>query len=184
MDFKPQLILGIGNSDAKYENTYHNVGILLVSDIIERHNASLVFTGKKMKLYKVGSKFLATSSCFMNVSGEAIAEALKFKKIPPEELLVAQDDSDLPLGTFRFSFERGSAGHKGIDSIFKVIGGRNFWRVRIGIRPLRNGKPSTQKAGGFVLKKISPAHKKVLQKAFVEVETIVKLKENDAEPSG
>jgi len=154
MDFK--LIIGLGNPDTKYQNTYHNVGFLFI-DYFATYNL-------QPTTYN-----LLKSNVYMNQSGTFVRKALKKAGVKPEELLIVHDDSDLELGKYKLSFGRGAAGHHGIENIMATLKSKDFWRLRIGIRPLpakalaTAGRP---KAGTFVLKKILPAHKKLLNEVF------------------
>ncbi len=107
----------------------------------------------------------------MNESGKAVKEAMKYFKIKPEEILIVHDDSDIELGKYKISFGRGSAGHNGVQSIINNLKTKNFWRLRIGVRPTTNNRrPTTQiKAGDFVLKKISKKNLEIFEKFFYEI---------------
>lgn len=142
-----KLIIGLGNPDQEYEKTFHNVGSLMV-DFLER-----------------GIK----SEVFMNKSGEFVKQELKKTKTKPENLLVIHDDSDIELGRCKFSFGRNSAGHKGAQNIIDQLKTKNFWRLRIGIRPA-SAKTSARraKADELVLKKISAAQMTKLESVFKE----------------
>ena len=114
----------------------------------------------------------------MNESGGFVKKMLKKKGVKPEALLVIHDDSDLNLGSFKFSFGRGSAGHKGAESVIRTLGTKDFWRLRIGIRPIGPISPigligliarRRKKAGEFVLRKISAKDKKTLESVFAEI---------------
>ena len=110
----------------------------------------------------------------MNESGRAISAAIKYFKIKPEEILIVHDDSDIEIGKYKISFGRGSAGHNGVESIIKSLKTKDFWRLRIGIRPnirINQSKISINqrlKASAFVLKKISKKDLKILEKVFEE----------------
>ncbi len=144
-----KLIIGLGNPDSKYQNTYHNAGSLFIDYINE--NAEI--KGLKSEVY-------------MNESGKFVAKEMKKSGIKPEELLVAHDDSDIEIGNYKLSFNRGAAGHHGIENIMAAIKKNNFWRLRIGIRPKQKKGAGRLKAEKFVLKKISLADKKILEKVF------------------
>ncbi|MBI5306200.1 peptidyl-tRNA hydrolase [Candidatus Wolfebacteria bacterium] len=160
-----KLIIGLGNPDEKYEKTCHNAGFLFIDYL---NNQQPI----KIKTLK--------SDVFMNESGIFIAKIIKKTKLKPEEILIIHDDSDIELGKYKFSFGRGSAGHNGVESIIKSLKTKNFWRLRIGIRPKvsnikdqvsrkKAGLPAeTQraKAGDFVLKKINKKDFDVLEKVF------------------
>ena len=111
---------------------------------------------------------------FMNESGKAVLAAMRYfsakdKKIKPKEILIIHDDADIELGKIKLSFGQGAAGHHGVESVIKNLKTKNFWRIRIGIRPKtpndKNQAPK-KKAGGFVLEKITPADKLVLERLF------------------
>ncbi|MEK7114879.1 MAG: aminoacyl-tRNA hydrolase [Patescibacteria group bacterium] len=150
------LIIGLGNPSQEYEKTFHNMGHLFVDESFK---------------FKVSSlKFLKTD-CFMNKSGEFVKEILKKEKLKPDNLLVIHDDSDIELGKFKFSFGRNSAGHKGAQNIIDQLKTKNFWRLRIGIRPSFAKATEGQarpKADKLVLKKISSTQMEVLEKVFKE----------------
>ena len=99
----------------------------------------------------------------MNESGKSVAAAVKKFSSSPKDILVVHDDSDIPLGNFKFSLDRGPAGHRGIVSIIEALGTQAFARLRIGIR-VREGK-----AGDFVLKKVSPRNKAILSSLYKEL---------------
>ncbi|OGY64965.1 MAG: hypothetical protein A2214_01600 [Candidatus Harrisonbacteria bacterium RIFOXYA1_FULL_48_8] len=152
MDLKLKLIIGLGNPDKKYANSYHNVGFLFV-DYLDK--------GIKSEVY-------------MNESGKFVAKELKKAGAKPEELLLVHDDSDIGLGKYKLSFGRGAAGHHGVESAQAALKTKNFWRLRIGIRPIGPISPigiikPRKKAGEFVLKKISAEDKKILERVFEEV---------------
>ncbi|MDO8467277.1 MAG: aminoacyl-tRNA hydrolase [bacterium] len=162
MDFnasKIKLVIGLGNPDKEYEKTYHNVGHLFV-DYLTTNDQRLI----------------TKSTEYMNNSGKYVEKAAKKIGAKPEEILIAQDDSDLEIGKYKLDFARGSAGHHGIESIQQHLKTNDFWRLRIGIRPANEAPPAggRLKAGDFVLKKISAADMATLKKVFEEV--IEKLK--------
>jgi PTH1 family peptidyl-tRNA hydrolase len=143
-----KLILGLGNNAPEYANTYHNVGFLML-DYLKTQNIDIP---------------LIKLSGFMNEAGEDACLALKKYKLIPEDLLVIHDDSDIALGGYKFSKERGSAGHKGVQNIIDVLGTNNFTRLRIGIRPKET--EGHIKAEDFVLKNISKPNLEILNDVF------------------
>ena len=150
-------ILGLGNTGTKYKNTYHNVGHQMIDFLIEKNALP-----EKI--------IIAKNDGFMNESGTSTLKIFKKVGKKPENLLVIQDDSDIILGKYKLSIDRSSAGHKGIEDIINKIGSKNFWRLRIGIRP----KEEEGKALDFVLKKISKENKVVLEKVFEEAALALK----------
>jgi len=142
------------------------------------------WTGTKLFEYArlPGNIILIKPLIFMNDSGAAVRSALKYFKIRAEELLLAHDDSDISLGKYKLSFGRGAGGHKGVESAIRALGGKNFWRLRFGIRTVARNKTTrtAQKAGDFVLKNISEASLKKLYSAFADANANVI--ENDTLP--
>ncbi len=158
---KIRAIIGLGNPEASYRNTYHNVGQQFVRFFEEK-------AGKESR----HDLTLLSSPTHMNTSGKYVANTLRELGAPPEELLIVHDDSDLALGTYKLQFGRGSAGHHGVESVQTTLKTKDFWRLRIGIRPLPTGalvKEGRKKAGEFVLKKITATDKKILEKVFEEI---------------
>ena len=159
---KIKLIVGLGNPGEEYENTRHNVGFL--------------FIDKLSKQLKTADFKYEKSQAFMNKSGDAVLVLSKFYKIKPENILVVHDDIDILWSSFKFSFGRSSAGHKGIESIIKALKTKNFWRLRIGIQPAfakaTAGKPTLKKrtpADKIILKKFTPAEIKTLNQTIKKI---------------
>ncbi|MDO8585254.1 MAG: hypothetical protein Q7R85_04035 [bacterium] len=156
-DMKPfKLIIGLGNNDPQYANTYHNVGHLFV-DYLEKHYPALA--AKK-------------TAGYMNESGASVGAMMKKTFASPEHTLIVHDESDIYIGEYKISTARGAAGHKGVQSVFDATGSTDFTRLRVGIRPKTEGARHP-KAETFVLKKISATGKKqfmdVFQKAANEL---------------
>jgi len=170
-----QIILGIGNPGEEFENTYHNIGMLALSRCAAYGNAGEFkhLSGKSIAYAKTGGLIFARSLTFMNESGGAAQDACTFFKIAPSALLVLHDDSDLLIGDFQCAFSRGSAGHKGIDSIVRALGTEEFWRIRIGIRSPQEQK--RVKAGSFVLSAIQPDNIPQFEKTFDAIATLLEL---------
>lgn len=131
------LVVGLGNPGNQYKNTKHNVGFLTVDILAEKLNISV----KKLKFKSLyGETILNTEKLilikpqtFMNNSGESVREWVSFYKVPPENLIVIQDDIDIPFATLRLR-QKGSAGtHNGMKSIIYQIQQDNFPRVKIGV---------------------------------------------------
>ncbi len=139
-----KIFVGLGNPGEEYSKTKHNVGFMLADKLFfelgaeswrEKFNALVAetfFDGEKI--------FLVKPQTFMNLSGEAVGVLTDFYKLPTENLIVAHDDMDLPVGMIRLRPKGSGGGHHGIESIIQHLGGeKNFSRVRIGIgRPPQN----------------------------------------------
>ncbi len=166
MKFK--LIAGLGNPGARYRTTYHNIGFLALEYLDAYFTGGAWHTNSILGFaYRKGTPALLVKPLsFMNESGRPIARALRKFKIKPEEMMVIHDESDLPVGSFKFSASRGSAGHRGVQSIITHVGTNRFSRIRIGIRHDRLGKA---RAEDFVLSKILPRDKERFHLVFREL---------------
>lgn len=167
---KIKLLIGLGNPGVKYQNTYHNVGHLFIDylktdpKLPARYRLSGAMAGGRIHAN------LQKTNVYMNESGKYAKAALKKYKLRPKEILVVHDDADIPLGRYKISFGRGSAGHQGIESIIKILQTKNFYRLRVGIRAQRAGAVARRaKADEFVLKKIGVREKKILENLFSEL---------------
>jgi PTH1 family peptidyl-tRNA hydrolase len=130
------LIAGLGNPGARYERNRHNVGFMAADRIVRRHDLSpwaKKFQGLVSDGDIAGEKVLLIKpQTFMNLSGQSVAEAMRFYKLDPASLLVIYDELDLPAGKVRVKTGGGSGGHNGIRSIDRHIGDA-YRRLRIGI---------------------------------------------------
>lgn len=143
-----KLIVGLGNPGEKYERTRHNLGFMVLDELLEKfepvdktfwdNNKNLkselkLLPAKSQKLNATSRILLAKPTTFMNNSGFAVSKVLSFYKIAPFELIVIHDDLDLPFGKIRVRFGGASGGHRGVESIINVLGTDKFLRVRLGI---------------------------------------------------
>jgi len=164
-----QLIVGLGNPGPQYEQTRHNAGFWFVEAIARRHGGSFKsdskFHGETCKLRLEGEElWLLKPMTFMNKSGQAIAALARFYKIPPEGILVAHDELDLPPGDIRLKTGGGHGGHNGLrDTISQLGGSRDFHRLRIGI-----GHPGhSSQVTGYVLGK-APASEQIEMESAID----------------
>lgn len=129
------LIVGLGNPGPNYELNRHNIGFMVIDELVKRNNASKhsSLSSFKGELFKFSKHFLLKPHTYMNLSGHSIAAVKNFYKI--DKVVVIHDDLDLPFGTLRFKFGGGHGGHNGLKSTDEKIS-RNYIRVRMGI-----GKP-------------------------------------------
>lgn len=151
------LIVGLGNPGQKYLDTRHNAGWHLLDTIVrenshfrfdENRNRGLIARGELAGIRVA----LVKPQTFMNLSGEAIGPIARFYKVPPERILVAFDDLDLPLAMLRLRPKGGAGGHKGMLSLIQHLSTENFPRVRLGIgRP-----PGPMPVEAYVLQKFKP----------------------------
>ena len=135
---RPEFIIaGLGNPGIDYERTRHNAGFMAMSVIEEKLGVSVDTYKFKAKtaVAPVGGKqcLLMKPETFMNLSGEAIAQAMNFYKIPIENVLVISDDISLDVGVMRIRRKGSAGGHNGLKSIIECCGGEDFPRIKIGI---------------------------------------------------
>ena len=131
------IIAGLGNPGRKYEGTRHNVGFHAIFYLEDRLgvNANRVkFQAATGEAQIAGHRVLLLKpQTYMNLSGNAIREAMNFYKVPPEKLIVIYDDWDIPVGRLRVRPSGSAGSHNGMRSILQQIGTEGFPRVRIGI---------------------------------------------------
>jgi PTH1 family peptidyl-tRNA hydrolase len=170
-----RLIVGLGNPGPEYEWTPHNMGFLAIDGIAER--AGIRITRPEAKSYVGRGKLagedviLAKPQTMMNLSGVAVRMLLEKYECDPAEMIVLTDEVDLPWGMLRIR-ERGSAGtHNGLKSIVSALGGGEFIRVRLGIKP--------EKIWGelrdYVLSKLSRADREIAGQMVTETIDAVEL---------
>ena len=146
-------LIPLGNPGTKYARTRHNVARVLLSMI-------------KDEVMKISSLEIMIPNTFMNESGSAVHEYLRYHE--GCEIIVMYDDKDLPYGTFRISYDRGDGGHNGVKSIIEALQKKDFIRIRIGIAPEGvDGKdikpPCGEAVQGYVMGAIKEAEEKALQ---------------------
>ncbi len=146
------LIAGLGNPGAEYEVTRHNIGFMFLDRLAELHGISCTSQGLS-SLWGRGSiageeVLLVKPQTYMNRSGDAVSWAVSELSLDSISVVVAYDDSDLPLGRLRLRQNGGSGGHKGIESIIGCLCTSDFRRIRLGI-----GRPDSSSHGlsGYVL---------------------------------
>lgn len=147
----PFLVAGLGNPGRKFEHNRHNVGFMLLNRLASRLGVNFGSVESKALVAKssfLGERvILVKPQTYMNNSGAAVSSMVHFYRVPMDNLLVAYDDVDLPLGILRLRPSGGSAGQKGMQSIIERLGVEEFPRLRIGTgRP-----PGRMEAADYVL---------------------------------
>ncbi|MBD2679498.1 MULTISPECIES: aminoacyl-tRNA hydrolase [Nostoc] len=138
----PQLIVGLGNPESKYDQTRHNIGFAAVEALCSAWRITLAENRKFQAEYGEGMApgggkiRLLKPLTYMNRSGQAIQAVTSWYKLPPESVLIVYDDMDLPLGKTRLRLSGSAGGHNGMKSAIAHLNTQNFPRLRIGI-----GKP-------------------------------------------
>jgi len=160
-----QLIVGLGNPGPEYANPRHNAGQDLVEELARQYNIPLSSTPKFFGYSGRGTiqgqdVRLLVPTTYMNRSGQAVSALAQFYRIPPEAILVAHDELDLPPGTARFKFSGGHGGHNGLRDIISALGNnKDFARLRLGI-----GHPGNAKqVADYVLKRAPQAENELIQ---------------------
>ncbi|MFA6098120.1 MAG: aminoacyl-tRNA hydrolase [Patescibacteria group bacterium] len=130
-----KFIAGLGNPGKQYENTRHNIGFLVLDELIKKFPEAAFTENKKIagQLAKTQEVVLFKPGKFMNLSGEPIRKAVDYYKILPKNIYLVRDDVDLPFGQIKIQFARGSAGHKGAISTIEYLNTDEFWHLRVGI---------------------------------------------------
>ncbi|WP_075743361.1 MULTISPECIES: aminoacyl-tRNA hydrolase [Actinoalloteichus] len=156
------LVVGLGNPGPSYAGNRHNIGFMVLDELATR-------VGGKFKSHKSSAELvegrlagrraaLAKPKSYMNLSGGAVAGAVRFFKIPPASVIVVHDELDLPFGTVRMKLGGGDNGHNGLRSITSSLGTKDYLRVRCGIgRP-----PGRMDPAAFVLRDFSTVERKEL----------------------
>ena len=160
------LVVGLGNPGDKYENTRHNVGFMTADVLAERKGVPvqrLKFKALTTTLTLGGAQVLLMKPVtYMNLSGEAVGQAARFYKIPPERVLVISDDVSLPAGKLRIRRSGSAGGHNGLKNIIAHLGTDAFPRIKVGV----GGKPHPDyDMADWVLGKLSGEDKKAVDAA-------------------
>ena len=131
------LLVCLGNPGDKYENTRHIVGFMVADEIGERQNAPI----QKLKFKALTNLFTISGQkvlvmkpiTYMNLSGEAVRQAVDFYKIQPDHVLVVSDDTALALGRLRIRKGGSAGGHNGLKNIIQHLGTDQFPRIKVGV---------------------------------------------------
>lgn len=164
----PQVIIGLGNPEAKYDKTRHNIGFEVLDYLADKWHFSWQKNNKFNAFFSEGitpnnhKLKLLKPLTYMNLSGQSVRSVLDWYKLPTASILVVYDDMDLPIGKIRMRLSGSAGGHNGIKSIISHVGGQNFPRLRIGIDK-SDGKKDTI---SHVLGKFSPSETELLTDVF------------------
>lgn len=159
-------LVGLGNPGSKYEGTRHNVGEMVIRNLVEGNRARLKPSRKarcEVADWRLGDQRVigALPGSYMNESGGPVASLLNFESVSPEHLVVVHDEIDLPFGSLRVKFGGGDNGHNGLRSIRKSLGTGDWFRVRVGVG---RGRSETI---GHVLSRFSGPERKALDDLIV-----------------
>ena len=176
------LIVGLGNPGKNYIGTRHNVGYGVIDILAEKYSINMKkekFKSFYGQINMFGKKCIFLKPLtYMNLSGEAVIDAVNYFKIKPENIIVVVDDIDIPFGTVRIK-KKGSAGtHNGLRSIIYHLETENFPRVKISV-----GKcPDYMDLKDFVLSKFLPSEEKILKKELeISADAVEEIIKNDVD---
>lgn len=179
-------IVGLGNPGSEYEKTRHNAGRMAVEHVARAYDFDpFVFKKQSQALVSRGemegeSVVLVLPETYMNRSGSAVSPFVKSLPAPrgtarqagkkaAHRLIVVHDEIDLPIGTLKIAFGRGSGGHKGVESVARAVKTKEFARIRVGISPAgvkgRAKKPKgEEKVTAFLMKQFTSAEMQKLRR--------------------
>lgn len=167
-----KIIAGLGNPGKKYDRTKHNTGFMCLDNYMAKNGLSLnqnkfegLFTKEKIAGEDV---ILLEPQTYMNESGRSISQVADFFKIDPSDILIIQDDMDMPIGKIRIRANGKSGGHNGIKSIIRDLGTEKFNRLKIGIR-----HPENTTVVSWVLTPFNNEQQKLMDTAFSTSEDIL-----------
>lgn len=177
------IIVGLGNPGEDYTKTRHNTGRKAVESFARQcddvkwkeHSAS--HAHMTTASYKDTALTLVLPDTFMNKSGNAVVAFVKSIKAAAQ-LVVVYDDIDLPLGAIKIAFDRGSGGHKGLESIIRALKTKAFVRVRIGVAPTTASGKTKKPSGGddvidFILGTFKPKEQEELKAIFKRTDEVI-----------
>ncbi len=157
------LVVALGNPGAEYQRNRHNVGFMVGEELRLRGGWPALrtrFQGLFGDGQLAGERVsVLLPLTFMNRSGQAVAEAARYHRVPPECILAVHDDAELPFGEVRLKEGGGLGGHNGLRSMEERLGTRAYWRVRVGV-----GRPTSSRISlaDFVLSDFSEPREEVL----------------------
>lgn len=161
-----KIIVGLGNPEGKYNNTYHNVGFSVVDMFATKKG--LKFSKNKCRaLIAVGDGYiLAKPQTYMNNSGDSVYELKKYFKVPLSDILIVLDDIDLPKGKIRFRLSGSAGTHNGLRDIVSKVGPTP--RLKIGI-----SRDESMSLADYVLSSIDSKSKELLSASYVTATDLI-----------
>ncbi len=171
------LVVGLGNPGDKYAATRHNVGQMVIDELVRRHNVKLSSHKSRTHIaaFKLGvgvdahPVIVAKSHSFMNETGGPIKALANFYSVEPQKVIALHDELDIPFAAIRTKIAGGDNGHNGLKSMTSAFGTAEYYRVRLGIgRPMGEQDP-----GDFVLKAFSKVEQKDLGEFIVRGADVV-----------
>jgi len=169
-----KLIVGLGNPGKEYSGNRHNIGFLCINYLAKTSGITLDSKKGKARLGEgmiAGTKVaLAKPQTYMNLSGQSVNQLMQKYYLSIDDLIVIQDDLDLPLGKIRIRRNSSAGGHNGIKSIIAQLGTQDFVRIKVGIsRPQREGEPVMDTIVDYVLGNFDRDDKKMVEEMIEKV---------------
>ena len=170
-----RLVVGLGNPGKRYQNTRHNAGYHVLDVLVNKLGLDGFEENKKLKSEIARHKkvILAIPTTFMNSSGAALGKLVHYYKVDFDNLWVIHDDLDLRLGEYKIQKGKGPREHKGLISIYEMLGTKNFWHVRVGVgnrsrkTPIfQNSKMQKTSGKDFVLQDFSDEEMLIIDKVI------------------
>ena len=163
---KTFLVVGLGNPEGKYFQTYHNAGFTAADLLAARHTGTFKKKGNQMicdfRTSGDAKVFILKPLTYMNLSGQAVVAVMRKQKIAPGNVIVLFDDVYIDKGNIRVRFGGSGGGHNGIRSIDELLGTNKYFKIKIGIKPEK--KPHTMSC--YVLSKIDQESKVLVDNAL------------------
>ena len=166
-----KLVVGLGNPTKEYENTRHNIGFMYLDYLFDNNSFSLNKKFNALELEKNinGEKILFIKPLsYMNLSGEVVIKYVNYYKINVSDILVIQDDLDMPIGKYKLMFNHGAGGHNGIKNIILNINSKEFLRLKIGI-----SKNNNIDMKDYVLGRFSKEEINLINHTFKELNNLI-----------
>ena len=163
-----KMIVGLGNPGLEYENTRHNIGFMALNYFpgnINKEKFNALYT--KIKVNDEDVLFVKPLT-YMNLSGDAVGEFARYFKIDTDDILIIQDDLDLPLASIKLKYKSSAGGHNGIKSIIRSLGTDEIPRLKVGI-----SNDKSQDTKDYVLHKFSKADMEKLDSIMPKIKDIV-----------
>ena len=161
-----KLIVGLGNPEGKYTNTYHNTGFNAVDFFVKLQGLKFSSTKCRAEICKGDGFIVAKPLTYMNLSGDSVYELKKYFKIPLSDILIVFDDIDLPKGKLRFRLAGSAGTHNGLRDIVNKVGITP--RLRIGI-----GRDANMDLKDYVLSNVDQASKPIMQESYVKANELI-----------
>ena len=165
-----KLIVGLGNPGKEYENTRHNIGFKIIDAYVNDNNWQEKFHALYIKkIISEETVYFLKPLTYMNLSGQAVGEIVRYFNVDIDDILVIQDDLDLGMGNYKLKKHSSSGGHNGIKSIMEFLSSDGFARLKVGIKTSNKKDAKDFVLGKFMKEEIDTLNK--LQPTFNEIIT-------------